>query len=231
MWCRNLVKGGEKTVQFVSENVNYQSPALPGEEIHLVELGTEITGEWAVLREQLLTTYAAGFSDKDIRDLKQEAIRSQPEAVGAASFVRFRNVNRGVYKPYYDRFHYMVDMQVEIWDDLLQLCDTPSPHHLESVIRHLDELPPNQLQVNESGSHGQGYNCRQYAENQQHTPLLFLVILTPLPYQASFTCSWFGGRGHNWLTRDSTVKANLTMTEQCSLLRHGRYFSKLSSTL
>ena len=104
MWCRNLVKGGEKTVQFVSENVNYHSPALPGEEIHLVELGTEITGEWAVLREQLLTTYVAGFSDKDIRDLKQEAIRSRTEAVGAASFVRFRNINRGVYKPYYDRF-------------------------------------------------------------------------------------------------------------------------------
>ena len=92
-----------------------------------MELGTEITGEWVVLREQLIATNAAGFSDKDIPDLKQEAIRSLPEAVGGASFVRFRNVNKGVYKPYCDRFHYMVDMQVEIWDDLLQLCDTPSP--------------------------------------------------------------------------------------------------------
>ena len=55
---------------------------------------------------------------------------------------------------------------------------------VESLVSQLCPLLPNQLQVNETGSHGQGYNCRQYAENQQHTPLLFLVILTPLPYQA-----------------------------------------------
>ena len=177
VWCRNLLKGGEKTVQFVSENVNYQSPALPDEEIHLVELGTEITGEWAVLREQLITTYAAGFSDKDIRDLKQEAIRSRPEAVGATSFVRFRNVNRGVYKPYYDRFHYMVDMQVEIWDDLLQLCDTRSPHHLESVIRHLDEcetLGKEALQRLPSLIRQR----REYDKKQQRRVLLIFVVLS-----------------------------------------------------
>ena len=78
------IQDANLTPSFGGFGVNYQNPALPGEEIHLVELGTEITGEWAVLREQLIATNAAGFSDKDIRDLKQEAIRSRPEAVPVA---------------------------------------------------------------------------------------------------------------------------------------------------
>ena len=139
VWCRDLAASGEKTAQFVAEDMNYRALALPQEELRLTGLGTEITQQWAVLQARLRKNYDSRFNDEDIRDLKQEADSKRLEAVALTSYVRAKNINRRFYKPYYGRFQDMVDVQVEIWDDLLLLCETRDSCYLESVSRRLEE--------------------------------------------------------------------------------------------
>ena len=139
IWARNLARAGEMSVQFASEDADYQGFARPEEVQHLTTRGTEIAREWTVIREQLCQTYDSRFSDKDARDLRREAIKRRMEVRGYASFVQSRNVNRGYYQPYYNLFQDMAERQVELWDALLELCDARDPQHLDTAIRILGE--------------------------------------------------------------------------------------------
>ena len=136
-WCRDLSKAAEKAVLFASEEANYRSPGPADEERRLTETGTEITRQWASLRERLVARQALDFSDRDISDLLQEATKRRVEAMGAASLVQSKNVGRRFYQPFYDRFQEMADYQVEIWGALLEVCESRDPNDLESVVQYL----------------------------------------------------------------------------------------------
>ena len=124
VWCRNLSEAGNKTLSFVAGPMDFRELAGPMESTHLTAIGTEITQQWGPLKEQLRQIYLNRFNDTDVSDLKQEAVKRRTEARGHSSYARSRNVNRSYYKPYYMLFQDMVDKQVEIWDSLLELCDS-----------------------------------------------------------------------------------------------------------
>ena len=140
MWCRALDKAGGAVTEFAGEVAKYAFPPKLGEEVlWLTYAGTEITRSWGPVREELKQACAEDFSDKDIEDLRQSAIAIRLEARGCVSYVRSRNVSRGCYQPYYDLFQDMVDRQVEIWDTLLQFCNSRNQAELDSVVELLKE--------------------------------------------------------------------------------------------
>ena len=139
VWCRNLDEAGGAATEFAGEHAAYGFPAKPGEEAWLAHAGTKITGSWGPITEELKQACAEDFSDKDIEDVRQAAIKVRLEARGCVAYVRSNNTNRGYYQPYYSLFQDMVDRQVEIWDTLLQFCDSRSQQDLDAVGRLLDE--------------------------------------------------------------------------------------------
>ena len=138
IWCRDLGKAGNQAMEFAAEDSTGQKPGWTGEEERLAFVGTAITRDWAILRERLRTIYDERFNDRDIADLKEESTKRRLEAIGAASLVRTKNEGRGFYQPYYNEFEGMVEKQVELWDHLLELCDTQNPQCLEDTVRCLE---------------------------------------------------------------------------------------------
>ena len=81
----------------------------------------------------------SGFSERDINELKREASERRANALGATSFVRGRNADRGTYQPIYNIFQEIVEAQIEIWDSLLTTLNSIDPSDLDSVrylLRH-----------------------------------------------------------------------------------------------
>ena len=139
MWARNLDKAGGVVGKFAGERAEYKFPVRPGEEAWLASKGTEINGQWGTIRVQLTQLTEAGYSDRDIKDLREESIRIRQEARGYVSYVRSHNVGRGHYQPYYNLFAYVTERQVEMWDALLQFCDSQDRADLDRVALLLEE--------------------------------------------------------------------------------------------
>jgi hypothetical protein len=139
MWARNLDKAGGIVGKFAGERAEYKFPVRLGEEAWLTSNGTEITSQWGMIREQLTQLTEAGYNDRDIKDLREESIRIRQEARGYVSYVRSHNVGRGHYQPYYNLFAYVTEIQVEIWDALLQFCDSQDRADLDRVALLLGE--------------------------------------------------------------------------------------------
>ena len=93
-----------------------------------------ITRQWGVLDNQLQSLLESGFSERDINELKREASERRANALGATSFVRGRNADRGTYQPIYNIFQEIVEAQIEIWDSLLTTLNSIDPNDLESVV-------------------------------------------------------------------------------------------------
>ena len=139
VWARNLDEAGGVVTNFAGEQVEYRFPPKAGEETWLAQNGTAITGRWGLLKDQLAQLSEAGYSNRDIKDLREESVRIRQEARGCVSYVRSHNVDRGPYQAYYNRFAYVTDRQVEIWDALLEFCDSPDQAVLDRVSLLLDE--------------------------------------------------------------------------------------------
>ena len=64
--------------------------------------------------------------------MKREASERRANALGATSFVRGRNADRGTYQPIYNIFQKIAEAQIEIWDSLLTTLNSIDPNDLES---------------------------------------------------------------------------------------------------
>lgn len=101
----------------------------------LTEAATELTQIWAGLEEGLLAAQSSDFGDEVVRGLKHEATESRISALGTASaYARVADMDTGIYKPVYDIFREMADIQVEVFDTALWACDSRESKDLEYAI-------------------------------------------------------------------------------------------------
>ena len=131
-WAQDIGKAGDMALQLASWELAEQRKAQTDEESILTGTATDLTRQWGVLDNQLQSLLESGFSERDINELKREASERRANALGATSFVRGRNADRGTYQPIYNIFQEIVDAQIEIWDSLLTTLDSIDPNDLES---------------------------------------------------------------------------------------------------
>ena len=131
-WAQDIGKAGDMALQLASWELAEQRKAQTDEESILTGTATDLTRQWGVLDNPLQSLLESGFSERDINELKREASERRANALGATSFVRGRNADRGTYQPIYNIFQEIVDAQIEIWDSLLTTLDSIDPNDLES---------------------------------------------------------------------------------------------------
>ena len=131
-WAQDIGKAGDMALQLASWELAEQRKAQTDEESILTGTATDLTRQWGVLDNQLQSLLESGFSERDINELKREASERRANALGATSFVRGRNADRGTYQPIYNIFQEIVDAQIEIWDSLLTTLASIDPNDLES---------------------------------------------------------------------------------------------------
>ena len=131
-WAQDIGKAGDMALQLASWELAEQRKAQTDEESILTGTATDLTRQWGVLDNQLQSLLESGFSERDINELKREASERRANALGATSFVRGRNADRGTYQPIYNIFQEIVEAQIEIWDSLLTTLNSIDPNDLES---------------------------------------------------------------------------------------------------
>ncbi len=131
-WARDVGQAGDRAFQLASWERAEQLKAHANEEQILTSEATFLTHQWVALHDRLQGLSEAGFSNRDLRELRQEASERRADALGSVSLVQGRNVDRGIYQPVYNIFQEMVDAQVEIWDSTLTTLDSLDPNNLES---------------------------------------------------------------------------------------------------
>ena len=140
-WAQDIGRAGDRAVELASWDLAEQRKARADEELILTGTATELTQQWNMLDDRLQGLLESGFSERDLNELKREASERRVNALGATSFVRGRNIDRGTYQPVYNIFQEMVDAQVEIWDSLLTSLNSLDPNELESFDpSHLDSV-------------------------------------------------------------------------------------------
>ena len=125
---------GSATYSVAKEAENRRRASIQQERI-LTEAATELTQIWAGLEEGLLAAQSSSFGDEVLRTLKHEATESRISALGTASaYARVADMDTGIYRPVYEIFREMADIQVEVFDTVIWACDTRVPKDLEYAI-------------------------------------------------------------------------------------------------
>ena len=125
---------GSATYSVAEEAENRRRTPIQQERI-LTEAATELTQIWAGLEEGLLAAQSSSFGDEVLRTLKHEATESRISALGTASaYARVADMDTGIYRPVYEIFREMADIQVEVFDTVIWACDTRVPKDLEYAI-------------------------------------------------------------------------------------------------
>lgn len=111
---------------------SYRTPIQ--QERVLTEAAMELTQVWAGVEEMLVEAQASGFSDEVVREMRRYATDERIHALGSFSLMQSADVDSDIYKPVYDIFREMTEIQVEVFDTLLRACDSRDPGDLESAI-------------------------------------------------------------------------------------------------
>ena len=122
-WARDVGNTGDKAAQLASWEPADQQKAASEEESILTQAATDLTRQWSRLKGEFQSLRTEDPSDKDLNELRQEALERRIITLGASSFARGRNVDRGTYQPVYDIFQEMVEVQEHLWDSVLQACE------------------------------------------------------------------------------------------------------------
>ena len=126
---------GSAAYSVAKEAENRHRTAVQQERI-LTEAATEMTQIWAGLEERLLAAQSSDFGDDEVlRRLRHEATENRISALGTVSaYARVAGFASGIYKPVYDIFREMADIQVEVFDTVLWACDSRESGDLEYAI-------------------------------------------------------------------------------------------------
>ncbi len=117
----------------VEETENRYRTPIQQERV-LTEAAMELTQVWADIEEMLVEAQASGFSDEVVQEMRRYATDERIHALGSFSLMQSADVDSDIYKPVYDIFREMTEIQVEVFDALLRACDSRNPGDLESAI-------------------------------------------------------------------------------------------------